>query len=309
LRGGWAFIRRTLHQADRHNLPFLASALTFDALLAAIPFLLLVLVGLTHVAQLSPSMSAQDLHQWFRRLLPPDSAQEGVGPFAVVERFLVGFTRARRTVSLYAIPLFLWFATRLFASVRTSLSLVYDAPRRAGTHFVLAYLRAKLRDAMMVLLTVALLIVNAGLTAGLKVVDARGSALVRLVPGLEFFVSSLGQVLTELAAFAFAVSLFYVVYRHASPRRLPRRAALAGSLFTAGLFEVAKRLYGWYLHHLAVANRFSADAGTVAALLFVVWLYYTALVFLIGAVMAETWDLRSRQRVAGELQPAGSASG
>lgn len=304
VRGGLAFVRRTVHQADRHNILFLASALTFDGLLTAIPFLLLLLVGLTHVAQLSSGSSVQDLQQLFQRFVPPAMAPNAAGPFAGVEGFLVGFLKARATVSYYALPLFLWFATRLFASIRTSLTLVYDAPRRPGDrHFVFAYVTGKLRDMMMVVLTVGLLILNAALSAGLKMVSSRGNELVMAIPALKFFVSGLGQLLTEAAAFAFAVSLFYLVYRHASPRRLPRGAAFAGSVFTAGLFEVAKRLYGWYLLHLAVVNRFSADASTGAAILFVLWLYYTALVFLIGAVVAETWDLWSRQRGSGGLQP------
>ncbi len=290
-------------QADRHNLPFLASALTFDALLAAIPFLLLVLVALTHVAQLSPRSSAQDLQQLFQRFVPP-SAGEGEGPFAMVENFLLGLTRARGTISLYAVPLFIWFATRLFASIRTSLILVYDVPRRStGQHIVVGYLAGKLRDAMMVVLAVALVIANAVLGGGLKFVYAWGKDLIAAVPALGFFVSGLGYLVTQIVAFGFSVSIFYLVYRHASPRRLPRRAAFAGSLFTAVLFEVAKRAFGWYLHNLAVVNRFSADANIGAVILFVLWLYYTALVFLIGAVVAETWDLWHRQRGIGALRP------
>ncbi|HEY7682916.1 MAG TPA: YihY/virulence factor BrkB family protein [Gemmatimonadales bacterium] len=295
LKGAAAFARRTLTQADRHNIPFLASALTFDGLLAAIPFLLLLLVGLTHIAQLSPRSSTQDLHALFLRLIPPASDAEGAGPFAMVERMLLNLIRARTTVSLFAIPLFIWFATRLFASVRTALTLVYDAPRRpSGQHFALAYLLGKARDAAMVGLTVALVVGNAVLTAWLKVVNARGRDLIAGAPGLAFLVSGLGRLLTELVAFSFTVSVFYVVYRHASPRRLPRRAAFAGSLFTAALFEVAKRLFGWYLHNLAVVSRFSTDANIGAVILFVLWLYYTALVFLLGAVVAETCDLWSR---------------
>ena len=42
---------------------------------------------------------------------------------------------------------------------------------------------------------------------------------------------------------------------------------------------------------LATLSRFSADANLGAVGLFVLWLYYTALVFLLGAVVAETWDL------------------
>jgi membrane protein len=292
-----------LVQADRHNLPFLASALTFDALLAAIPFLLLVLVALTHVAHLSPRSSTQDLQQLFQRLMPP-SEGTGEGPFAAVEKFVLGLTRARATISLYAIPLFIWFATRLFASVRTALILVYDVPRRAmGQHFVIGYLLGKLRDAMMVVLAVALVIANAVLGTGLKIIGARGKDLIAVVPALGFFVSGLGYLMTQIVAFGFSVWVFYVVYRHASPRRLPRRAALVGSLFTAALFEVAKRAFGWYLHNLAVVNRFSADANIGAVILFVLWLYYTALVFLLGAVVAETWDLWHRQRGIGGLRP------
>jgi uncharacterized BrkB/YihY/UPF0761 family membrane protein len=256
---------------------------------------LLLLVGLTHLARLTATTSTQDLHLLLQRFLPPGTALDTAGTFYGVERFLVGFARARGVVSLYAAPLFLWFGTRLFASVRTALTLVYDSPR-GPRHILVAFLTGKLRDGMMVLLTLALLVGNAALTAALKVANARGHELVKSLPSLRFFVTGLGQLLAELLAFAFSISLFYLVYRHASPRRLLREAAFAGSLLTAVLFEVAKRLYGWYLHHMAVVNRFSADASTGAALLFVLWLYYTALVFLIGAVVAETWDLWTRQR-------------
>lgn len=263
-------------------------------------------MGLTHVARLSAGSTVQDLHQLFERFVPRLAYADGEGPFAGVEKFLVGFTRARGKISYVALPLFLWFSTRLFASIRTSLNLVYDAPKRpAGRHFLIWYLLGKLRDMMMVLLTLALLTVNGALTAGIKVFSARGNHITASHQWLRFFVTGLGSLLTQVSALVFSVSIFYIVYRHASPRRLPRGAALAASIFTAGLFEVAKMLYGWYIVHAAVVNRFSTDASTGVAILFVVWIYYTALVFLVGAVVGETWDLRSRQKHASHLeQPA-----
>jgi membrane protein len=242
---------------------------------------------LTHVAHLSPGSTSEDVRQLFQRLVPPASVGQGNGPFALIEAWVLGLIRSRGTISLLAIPLFLWFATRLFASVRTSLTLLYDVPRRPSDRplvlaYVLGYLGGKLRDAMMVLLTVALLVGNAMLTTGIRILGVRGRELL----------------LTDLLAFAFSVSVFYVVYRHASPRRLPRRAALAGSVFTAALFEVAKRFFSWYLENVAVVNRFSTDANLGAVVLFVLWMYYTALVFLLGAVVAEAWDISSRQRAS-----------
>jgi membrane protein len=304
-RGFWTVFKRIINQADRHNIPFLASALTFDALLAAIPFLLLVLVALTHVAQLLANSEAQDLHSLFQRFLPPGSDTAGSGAFRDIADFLTKFAEKRGTVSLYAIPAFIWFATRLFASIRTGISLVYDAPRRPQ-HFVLAFLSGKLRDAMMVLLMVGLLVASATLGTGLKIMDSLSRTLVQEWPRVEFFVTGLGNVITQVTAFAISVSLFYVVYRHASPRRLPRPACLVGSVFTAALFEVAKRLYAWYLQNTATVSRFSLDASTGALILFVLWLYYTMLVFLLGAVVAETWDLHRRQRVSKAVAATGS---
>jgi membrane protein len=289
-----------VHQADRHNILFLASALTFDTLLAAIPYLLLLLVGLTHVAHLSPTLSAEDVHQLYRRFVPPMASAGADAPFGAVERVVVSLVRARTRISLYAAPLFLWFATRLFASVRTALTLVYDVPRRPqGSHFVVSYLAGKLRDVAMVILTVALAVANTFLTAGLRALETWRQGAFAPVPALEFLVSGLGTLITGLIAFGFLVLLFYLVYRHAAPRRLSRRAAFTGAVFTALLFELAKRLFGWYLRHVAVAGQFSANANITAVILFVLWMYYTALVFLVGAVAAETWDLRARARTSG----------
>jgi membrane protein len=100
----------------------------------------------------------------------------------------------------------------------------------------------------------------------------------------------------ELLAFGFSISLFYVTYRYASVRRLPWRTALLASTFTALLFEAAKRLYGLYLTHFADVGSAAGDANIGAAVLFVLWVYYTAIVFLLGGVVAETWELRRMQQ-------------
>ncbi|MGH7703968.1 MAG: YihY/virulence factor BrkB family protein [Gemmatimonadales bacterium] len=283
--------------ADENNIPFLASALTFDALLAAIPFLLLMLIGLTHLAELSAAASDVDLNRVLERFLPPHSRTGGQDPFAAVERMLTAITRNRGTLSLYAAPLFLWFSTRLFAGIRISLNEVFDVSARPiRRHFLVGFLLAKLRDVGMVMATVVLFAANTALSAGLGVLEARGSAALASIPLLSFLVTSLGRFLAELLAFLFGVTLFFLIYKHASLRRLPWQAALLASTFTALAFEVLKRLFGFYLQYMASLERLSANANIGALILFVVWLYYTAIVFLYGGVVAETWDLRQRQQ-------------
>lgn len=281
-----------MQAADEYNIPFLASALTFDALLAAVPFILLLLIGLTHLAQALSGGPAVDPNRLFHRFFP---ATQGHDPFAFVEGMLTGITKNRGQISLYAAPAFLWFSTRLFAGVRTSLNEIYDVSSRPSPrrNFLLNWLSGKFRDMAMVLAIVVLFLANTLLITGLAIVASRGR---EQLPQFAFFVSTVGRLLGELLAFSFSVSLFYVTYRYASLRRLPWRTALLASTFTAVLFEVAKRLYGLYLANFAHVEGPLGDANVGAAVLFVLWIFYTAIVFLLGGVVAETWELRAIQK-------------
>lgn len=236
-----------------------------------------------------------DPNQFFHRFLPSHSTAAGADPFAVIERVLTRITERRGEISLVALPAFVWFSTRLFAGVRTALNEIYDVAVRPTRqrHPVVLYLRAKLWDARMVLATLLLFVCNTALTAGLAYLQARES---RVIPQLRFFVSTVGRVTGEGLAFLFQLSLFYIVYRFASFRRIPGRMALIAACFSAVFFEVAKRLYGLYLAHIASIEGLSGDAQVGAVVLFVLWVYYTAIVFLLGGVVAETWELRTMQK-------------
>ena len=297
--GGWhrspaGFLRRTLQAADENNIPFLASALTFDALLAAVPFILLLLIGLTHLAQalsrvrLSTPIAA----------VPPFCPRIRTGSRSVrLHRGDAGRNHQEPRAALVVCgPGFLWFSTRLFAGVRTSLNDIYDvslAPTSPRRHFAGVPARREAARHGYGRRHVLLFLANTLLTTGLAIVASRGR---EQLPQFAFFVSTVGRILGELLAFSFSVSLFYVTYRYASVRRLPWRTALLASTFTAVLFEIAKRLYGLYLTNLANLEGPLGDANIGAAVLFMLWVFYTAIVFLLGGVVAETWELRAMQQ-------------
>lgn len=256
------------------------------------PLFLLILAGLSWILDRTGGdpVRAAD---FIERFLPPHATTPGRDPFALVEGFLGKLVVAARQFSLVAVPAFLWFSTRLFASARTSLNEIYDLNvLPARQHFVLRYLVGKLRDLGMVGLTLLLFLANAIVTTGLALLQARGKSL---APGFAFFFTWFGRLLGELVAFGFLLSLFFVVYHFASRRRPPIRATLVASLFSSLLFELAKRLFGLYVRN-RVTQQVTVDVNVAAVVLFVVWMYYSALVFLLGAVVAETWELREMQR-------------
>ena len=51
-----------------------------------------------------------------------------------------------------------------------------------------------------------------------------------------------------------------------------------------------------YLAEFATVDRLVSNANAIAGGLFLVWMYYTAVVFLIGGEVAQTYDLVRRQR-------------
>jgi len=277
--------------SDAARLPFLASAITFDVLLAGLPLIILLLVGLTKFLHLSAQGTEADVARIIDRFLPSRVSVGSQDPIGHIKNLLTAVTRRRTALSLYAAPLFLWFSTRVFSSVRIALNQVLQAaPPAHPRHPIVSFIYGKVRDLFMVAAVLLFFGANTMLTAGLGVVKSRGEAMVASAPGLAFSVTSVGRLLTEGLAFLFALGLFFLVYHFAPNRRMTWRAAVIASTFTALSFEILKRLYGLYLMNVAGMGRISADANVGALFLFVLWVYYTALVFLYGGVVADTWE-------------------
>jgi len=284
---------RTLQAADENNIPFLASALTFDGLLAAVPLVLLLFAGLGVLVQWVEGTGPIDPTLLFERFLPPHDVAPGRDPFGTIEAILGRLIAVGRSLSLVAIAAFLWFSTRLFAGIRTALNSIYDvAVRPPRGHFLVRFLLGKVRDLGMVGLTLVLFLANTALTFGFTFLHRyleRAGHTSSLIASLEGWVG-------ELLGFAFLLALFYLLYRHASLRPVRWQAALVAAGFMSVAFEVAKRLYALYLQGAAGYGAVATDATVGALILFVVWVYYCALVFLLGGVVAETWELRELQR-------------
>ncbi len=236
------------------------------------------------------------LVELFQQFLPPHEELQGQGrdPFVLLEELLRGISENRGDIALITLPIFLWFATRFFASVRTSLNHIFDVsvrPRRRRGIFM-TILVAKTRDVAMVMAMIALFLVNTVVSGMVGVVRTLGEDA---FPRAQFLLSTVGGILGQLLAILFSISLFFLLYRYAPQRSLGWRPVLIASTFTAVAFELAKRLYGLYLANFATLDRFSVGFNVGAGVLFVLWIYYTAVVFLLGATVAQTWTLRDMQ--------------
>ena len=277
--------RRTIEAAFEDNIPFLASALSFDLLLTTIPFIALLLAVVGYLVQHQITSHQINLHELLAQVLPSVSGSSAAGAFQAVERALGGVLRLRGRLTLFGLPLFLWFSTRLFSGLRAALNEVFDTDERR------AWPAAKLLDLLMVCVTGVFLLANGVLSA----YQVRNAAVV----SDSFVVFWLWRLSVETVAFSLGVGMFFVVFKLLPSRRINWRTALVASVFCSLGFEVARRLYALYVAQFVTFDRLASDANIVALFLFLLWVYYTAYLFLLGGEVAETFDLIRMRRAQG----------
>lgn len=270
-RGRWEstpldFARRVVKASYDDNILFLASALTFQALVAALPFVLLALAALGHFVH----AGEEEVVRLFRDLIP-SGGPDDTDPFRQVERILYGIKESRGRLSKFGFPLFLWFSTRFFSGARAALNEVFD------THESRVWWKAVSIDFGLAI--AALLLVVSSLVITVQLLH---------LPWLGRFVSS-------ISTFSLGVLLFFLVYKISPTRRVRWDTAVVAAAVAALGFEVAKRMYVVYLVEFTTIDRLLSNNNVIALILLVVWMYFTACVFLVGAEVGETYDLGRRQ--------------
>jgi len=213
-----------------------------------------------------------DLHTLLTGFFPAHAGAQGIDPFGQAEDLLQGVVESRGQLTLVGVPLFLWFATRMFGGIRAALNEVFDTDETRH------YLLGKLWDAVLVTATGVLLATNGVVSFWVNVLAARGGGTVDRLVG------------NSLALFA-SSTLFFVVYKLVPARRIGWDTALLAALVCSVAFELAKLGFGIYLRQAMRVSALTANTTIGAIVLFVIWVYYTAYVFLVGGEVAETYDL------------------
>lgn len=277
------FLRLLWKKADEDDALFVAAAIAWGVLFALVPLLALGigLTGFVLSARFEDPASA--VLALFARGLPEGEA--GAELAELLER-LVGEVMVSRTgLTVAGAVVFLWFASRLSGSLRSALYRVFDTKAKRGL------VHGKLFDLVAVAIGVVLVTLNMGVTVALAAAMELG---VRIFgwggPTLSFAQRLLGATI----AFASIWTLFVVVYRYLPLRRTPWRTTLLAATFAALAHEALKLGFSWYATELANYTSALGNLATIAVLL--LWIYYGALVFILGGEVAYVWGLLASRR-------------
>jgi len=260
-----------------YDILALAAALSFYTLLSLAP-LVLMLLWLT--TTLYPTAQDEFFHQigllvgpqvedTARLIVANAEQQPGTGSFAALlgtGALLVG-------------------ASIVFGQLQAALNRVFrsDAKRLGGA---MAWLRKRLLSFGMAIAVGFLLVVSMAVQAALAI-------LMAWLPDL------LPAVATVVSFLLYAV-VFAAMYRLLPDRPVNRRRALIGGALTASLFMLGRWAIGLYLGQASLGSAYGPAGGLVVML---VWMYYCAMVFLVGALITAMLDehARVKRRLAQEL--------
>ena len=282
------YAKRVWDNAGEDNIFFLAGGIAFNILLAVVPFVLLLVWGLATLLNHSADQTVADVTAIIDRLLPPhDETAE-----SPVHGLLIDIISARGAIGIYGAVGFIWFSTRLFGSLRSVLADVFDIETERGI------IQGKLFDVQITIIATLLLVAYTALSAYLALATTRGVELVARLGFRADVMGGLQYLIGRLIAFAFVTTLFFSLYKFLPNRKIRWQTAMLAAAFTSAMFEIAKGLFTAYV---AEFNPGSIYTGTLYALVIVVfWVYYAAMIFILGGEVGQVYELRRVRRLQRE---------
>lgn len=254
--------------------PSMGAALAYYTMFSIAPLLLIVIsvAGLVFgVDAARGEISAQ-----LQGLIGADGAHAIEGLLARANRPATGMAS-----TLLGFVLLVIGATTVFAELQDALDRIWRAPRRLpGSLWTV--LRSRLLSFGLILglgfLMMVSLVISAALSALGKWWAAWFGDWVSVVEMVNFAIS-----------FALVTTVFAMIYKLMPRVKVAWADVWIGAAVTALLFSVGKYLIGLYIGQSSVGSVFGA-AGSLVVLL--VWVYYSAQIFLLGAEF--TWAYAGR---------------
>jgi membrane protein len=258
---GLAIWRGAVGIYHSNDLTF-ASSIAYYALLSLFPFFLLVfsILGSVTANESDRGSILSFVLKYFPR------------QFDFVTTQLDALQQARLRLGIAGSLLMIWAAMGVFGAITSAINHAWGVDRQPS------YFKHKLISFVMLVAASLLLLAGLLLVSAINVIEARWFAVVLgRTPGLQVL-SHFAVKWASTAVFIFVVGLIFYFVPNAKVRF---RDVWVGAVVTGLLWRGALWGFSWYVHDM---TRFNNIHGSVAAVVvFLVWVYISAVLLLYGA--------------------------
>jgi len=273
LKQGFRFLSDVFHAFLRHGCASLAASLAFFSLLSLFPLVFLLLYGISFLVS-QDVIGEQFLLSFLKGFLP------SLGERLAHELHRISELESVRWVVFLS---FFWFGGLVFYELDYALNVAFESTYRRhpliSTAISIALLGA----------TGLLLIISYVATQTLNILTAYAPSLW----GLDLVALAAHDFqLTYTLPFVLAFVAVGFLYRYVPRRRPEWREAMAGAMVFGVLWVSAKLLFVTYSSYATVYVRLYGSLLEVIFLL--LWVYYSAGLLLLGAVIAHNLQQRTQ---------------
>ena len=273
----WALVKDAANGWSVHRASRIGAALAFYTVFSLGPILLLAVV----VAGFFFGQGAArgEIHQQVSTLLGAKAAAE-------VQTVLLRAHRPEAGVVATAVSVvtLLFSADIALVELKSGLDEIWSVQTETRRWYW-EYLQSRLLSIALILSLGFLLLASLLFSAALGALEALSRGI--------FIVGVVLRSTSALISFGLAVLLFATIYKVLPSVRLAWKDVVAGALITAVLFTVGKYAIGLYLGSSTVASTYGAAGSVIVVLL---WVYYSAEVFLFGAELTRGYACRFGSR-------------
>lgn len=270
----WLLIKTTISSWNSNYAQSMGAALAFYTLFSIAPLLLIVLSITGYVFGLEAARG--EIASQLQHLMGEQGAM-------AVQALLQNVNKPKdgAIATTIGVVLLLIGATSVFAELQNSLDRIWRAPERVRINGLFALLRERLLSFGMILGVGFILMVSLVFSAALAAISQWWS------PQFKDW-AMLVNMLDIVFSFMMTTAMFALIYKFMPSVKIRWDEVWIGAVITAILFTGGKLLIGLYIGRSAIASGFGV-AGSLIALL--VWVYYSAQIFLLGAEF--TWAYSS----------------
>jgi membrane protein len=282
MRTLWGMLKKTFEGWNQHEATRMGAALAFYSILS-LDSLLILMIAIVALVYGERGAQGQIASQ----------AQNIVGPQAVdaLQKIMESARKPSSGGLAAALGLMtlLFGASAVFTELREDLNTMWEAKPQESTG-LMAMIRDRIFAFAMILGAGFLLLISLLASAVLQVIEKYFSSLLPVSGTMLWWANFIGS-------FILIALLFALIFKYVPDVDIRWKDVWLGAFVTALLFTIGKLLIDLYLGKAGVGSAYGAAGSLVAV---VVWIYYSAQIFLFGAeftkVYAETAGSKMRPR-------------
>lgn len=284
-RQSWHLISTVARAWSTDNVSSMGAALAYYTIFSLAP-LLLILVTIAGFA-FGTETAQNALVQQFAELVGANGAE-------TIRAILNGANNSHEgiiSLTIGAATLFIG-ATTVFAELQRDIDVIWKAPQPIGrTKGIWGLLKVRLLSFTLIIGVGFLLIVSLAVSAAIAAISTLWG---NLLTDIEIAL----HIINFAVSTAVITLLFALIFKILPSTLIDWRDVWLGALVTALLFSLGKFVIGLYIGKSAIASSFGA-AGAFVVL--IVWIYYSAQIFLLGTEFTYAYACAYGSRRPGHL--------